>query len=296
MPGGRQSATVSNTAYSILQLSRNTLPVIPVGLKRAVGHFIFRHLPGKYNPTRYLHDAIWEKYQGMVPNGPFKGMSYVRTDAGYHMGPGTVPKWLGIYELELWPIIERIVAGDYRNVVDIGAGEGYYVVGLARRLPKARVVAYEAEDAAQAALSKLVAHNGVADRVTIRGQCSASSPELNRDLTNDGGTIVLCDVEGYERELLDPNLIPALKRSAVLVELHNFIHRDIDDVLRLRFEATHKIERIWQESRDNSLFPCQSRYISALPPSYVHDLLDERRPERMSWLWMTPLTSSHIPI
>ena len=58
-------------------------------------------------------------------------------------GSAYIPKLLGIYERELAPYIERAVAWQPRLVVELGAAEGYYAVGMARRLPRAHVVAFE---------------------------------------------------------------------------------------------------------------------------------------------------------
>ncbi len=83
---------------------------------------------------------ILSHYGSIVLDGPFRGLNYLVEN-------NTVPthKLLGTYEKELWPIIEEIIARDYRTIIDIGAAEGYYVVGLAQRMPEARVVAFEAQ-------------------------------------------------------------------------------------------------------------------------------------------------------
>ena len=50
---------------------------------------------------------------------------------------------LGTWELELTEIWERILANDYSLMVDVGAAEGYYAVGMNLRKPNAEVIAYE---------------------------------------------------------------------------------------------------------------------------------------------------------
>ena len=75
----------------------------------------------------------------VVAAGPFAGMRYVRGAVGSVLPP----KLLGLYERELHTAIARIVAAAPDEVVDAGAAEGYYAVGLARALPRCRVTAFE---------------------------------------------------------------------------------------------------------------------------------------------------------
>ena len=73
----------------------------------------------------------------------------------------------------------------FKLVVNIGAAEGYYVAGLAQRLPEARLVAWEA-DPMHARLTRAMAqHNGVAARVDVRGLCRIE--DLCRDAERRSG-------------------------------------------------------------------------------------------------------------
>src|SRR2546423_8930110 len=77
----------------------------------------------------------------VVQAGPFKGMRY-STDT---VGGGYIPKLLGIYERELHAFVRDLAALNIREVINIGAADGYYAVGLARQNPATRVIAFEAE-------------------------------------------------------------------------------------------------------------------------------------------------------
>src|SRR5688500_985732 len=68
-----------------------------------------------------------------VRRGPFHGMTYPESAVG--LAEQLVPKLLGSYECELHGALEQVIQGDYEQVVDIGAADGYYAVGLARALP-----------------------------------------------------------------------------------------------------------------------------------------------------------------
>jgi predicted O-methyltransferase YrrM len=201
-------------------------------------------------------------------------------------GSAYIPKLLGIYERELVPQIESLIARRPNLVVDIGAAEGYYAIGLALRLPQARIVAFEMEMKGQIALKEMADLNGVTNQVDVRAKCEAA--DLAMILTDKTNAVVVCDVEGYEQLLLDPVVVPALHHAAILVELHDFIVPGITDTLKQRFETTHRIQHVWQESRSRNEFPWRTVGTALLPKSYLEWAVSEWRPERMSWLWMEP--------
>lgn len=59
------------------------------------------------------------------------------------VGSVYLPKLLGIYEPELNRCVESLRAAKPSLIVDIGAAEGYYAIGLALRNLQARLVAFE---------------------------------------------------------------------------------------------------------------------------------------------------------
>ena len=123
----------------------------------------FRHL-AKWR-AELIGNTLLARSGSTVLSGPFKGMEYpVRTVEGSRSA-----RLLGAYEASLAPVIEEIVTKAYPLVIDVGSAEGYYAVGLARRLPKARVLARDANPKAQALCAVLAEANGVADRVEIGG-------------------------------------------------------------------------------------------------------------------------------
>ena len=70
-----------------------------------------------------------------VLNGPFQGMNFHSAASEGCL----VPKLLGCYEQPLHPFLEAAFARDYDVVLNIGSAEGYYAVGLALRMPGARI-------------------------------------------------------------------------------------------------------------------------------------------------------------
>ncbi len=118
-----------------------------------------------------VESAVMFETGGIVCAGPFAGLRY---PVARSAGSSLAPKLLGSYELEIQDFVERAIANRPAQVVNIGAGEGYYAVGLALRLPDASVFAFEKSESARALIRALAEHNGVASRVHVHGECLVS--------------------------------------------------------------------------------------------------------------------------
>jgi hypothetical protein len=174
--------------------------------------------------------------RGRIVSGPFAGMAFVTR--GTH--GSLAPKLIGTYECELHAIIERIVGTNYATIVDIGCAEGYYAVGLACRMTGVRVFAYDADERARNACRQVAAANGVAERVTI------GEKFVLDDFAQFAGqrALIICDIEGGERDLLLPERAPALAGFDLLAECHDVFVANVTDEIAVRFVATHAVERI----------------------------------------------------
>lgn len=209
-----------------------------------------------------------------VVSGPFAGMNYaVRASEGTRAA-----RLLGAYEASLHPVIEAIIAKAPDLVIDIGSAEGYYAVGLARRLPAARILARDASAQAQALCAALATANGVADRVEIGGIFA----HADFDICASRRAVVICDIEGAEADLLDPARAPGLAQTDILVECHPAAAPGVTDSLKTRFAKTHRITELGRKIDDSGL------------PGWMEDLSDldrlialwEWRAGPTPWLWM----------
>lgn len=211
---------------------------------------------------------------GVLHTGPFAGMAYPeRASEGARL-----PRMMGHYEASLAPVIEAIIARAYPLVIDVGAAEGYYAVGLARRMPGSRVLAHDGDPVAQTRCQRLAAANGVQDRVTVGGVLGHADFAICRA----GDTVIICDIEGAEADLLDPERAPGLRDADLLVEVHEGMRPGTLRLLQDRFAATHHVTRIDRRLDDSAL------------PGWAHDLSDmdrllllwEWRSSPTPWLWM----------
>jgi hypothetical protein len=178
-----------------------------------------------------------------VMQGPFRGMRYIPMSAGSI----ALPKLLGTYERELNPAIEEICRAGCDRIVDIGAAEGYYAVGMALRNPGVPLTCFEMNPSERYYLRRMAACNGVLGRVVIAGECTPEA--LDDALVGAGRPVVICDCEGAEDVLLDPRRVPGLRRAWIVVEVHETMVAGVEQRLRERFAPTHDIEAIRDRPR-----------------------------------------------
>jgi hypothetical protein len=213
----------------------------------------WRRAQGAYRAKRTaVYTRRFVGWHGLtVTGGPFVGLRYPGTEP-----LSLVPKLLGVYESELHGPVEDAIRAQPDVIVNVGAADGYYAVGLARRCPDARVIAYEA-DGGQAELCRRVA---AANHVDVEVRGAAGRDDLG------AASLIVMDCEGCERTLLEPPL-----EAAVIVELHDFLDPGVGDAIAARFAPTH----------DVTLIP------TAPQPPTRHPL-SEQRPGPMRWAVMTP--------
>lgn len=224
--------------------------------------------------AQVLANTLRVRSGNTVLTGPFKGMHY---DVAASEGAWAA-RLLGVYEASLAPVFESVIARGYPQILDIGCAEGYYAVGLARRMPESRVFAHDTDAKARALAGQLAAANAVADRVILGGEIGHRDFDLCRRLR----TFVLCDIEGAEDALLDPVAAPGLRFADVLVEVHEGMKPGLMDRLAARFAATHRVTRIGRRIDATSL-PLWTEGLSDLDRLL---LLWEWRSSPTPWLWL----------
>lgn len=224
-----------------------------------------------------------------VLNGPFAGMRYTEARSA---GSTLVPKILGSYERELQPLIEKSLAAGYSDVVDVGCAEGYYAVGLAMRLPSARVHAFDTDAEARRLCHALAAANGVDDRLDLRALCDEATLLA---LPLGPRALVISDCEGYEDALFTAPVAACLARHDVLIEVHDLADASLGGRLRERFAPTH--DHVVIDSVDDVRKPRTYAFaeLDCFDVATRRRLLSEGRGMVMEWLFFTPRKAPYKP-
>ena len=242
---------------------------------------IKRAVPARYKPLNYLQSLVERRTRHRVRSGPFEGQMVVFRNTQYSM---YIPKVLGLYERELHSTVEEICERAPSTIINVGAGDGYYAVGFSQRLPSANIIAFETDPHARENLARNALLNGVADHIQIHGPCGVT--ELREALLKESRPTIICDVEGFEMELLNPTSILALNDADILVETHDFIVPGVTRLIEDRFSASHDIRSIEQEQRSAADFPWRTPVTALMSNRYLELVVSEGRPETMTWLWM----------
>lgn len=238
----------------------------------------------RYAPLqRRVREMVYPTGDIRVLDGPFQRMRYLD---GVVWGSIT-PKWLGSYECELHGVVAEVIDRAPPTIVDVGCAEGFYAVGLAMRLPGTTVQAWDCDFLSRRQTRRLARLNGVEERVKVGGWCR------HEDLQRLAGqrVVLICDIEGGERELLDPVACPALRGMDVLVEIHEgrWPVRTADLLIE-RFQVSHGIQRIpgrlrsgWIRDRGSltGRFP-------GLAEEWWVEATEEGRGGLQEWFWMKP--------
>jgi hypothetical protein len=250
-----------------------TLPMVRT-LVRWISPTLYQWISYRRNEKQVerVRGKILGRYGPTVLSGPFRGMTYVK----HAVGSAFCPKILGCYERELHPFIEEFIQRSYGQIVDIGAAEGYYAAGLALRLPNTSVVAFDVNNEARQLCAELAALNKVSDRVMIEGTCTVES--LGKVLRE--GSLIVCDCEGCETDILDPVSLPVLRTCDMIVETHDFVRSDSSELIERRFSPTHSVEWVSAMPRNPGDYP-QLDFLGSNEARAI--ALNEMRPEEQRW-------------
>jgi|GEM_PF-3129120 len=240
----------------------------------------------RYRRTQWRKSSVLRKVarkelfddgQPCVISGPLAGMRYIDE---FTFGP-IVPRWMGTYEPQLHSWIGHVLEGSYDAFIDIGAAEGYYAVGIARRRPDLQVITFEADLFSRRAQRRLAALNQV-NNLRIESVCNHERLEHVLSLH----PFVLCDIEGGEFELIDPARCPGLGRADLVIEIHpleNYSVMEVAKIIANRFEITHTAQTVTDDDglRRNLL---RLLRVQGLKTPQLDEFACEQRPSSNLWL------------
>lgn len=222
-----------------------------------------------------LDAFVYARTRGVVQSGPFEGMKLLDTLAWKESRLS--PLVLGCYEEELHGELERQIARLAKLsaplVVVIGSAEGYYAVGLKRRLSKAVVQALDPDENANAICRRNAELNDVELVINPAPEESTKTPDL-----------LFLDCEGHELTYLDPEKYSWVRGVHVVVEVHDFEHQNTGAILLERFRGSHRITAVFEGPRNPNRFPL----LTGLSSDCRWLAVSENRPITMYWYIMEP--------
>jgi len=158
------------------------------------------------------------------------------------VGGLTLPKLLGAYEFMLHPYIEKVVGNkEITTIIDIGVAEGYYLNGLGMKRPDVSLIGFDTDSRTLAFTKEMFEANNLSNSLHLYKEANSKSLQENIN----SGTLIICDIEGAEEQVLNPNKCPELLHVPyILLETHDIYNPGVSDKIASWFAATHEITRI----------------------------------------------------
>ena len=223
------------------------------------------------------------EYSRTVQYGPLKG--YKIPEESHWGGLARPSMLLGMYEREVVDVLVEH-SEDRDILVDIGAADGFFAVGLVACGIFKRSYAFEISTNGRQVIKKSADINMVPHSVSVSGRFDKNFVARVEDL-DLGRSVVLIDIEGDEFGLLDSVLIDQLRDAVVIVELHDFHFEDggaLKSDLFARMKVHFELATITTGARD---LP-RSEFLDALSDNERWLLCSEGRARRMEWLIAFP--------
>ncbi|MGH0000532.1 hypothetical protein ACQU0X_10700 [Pseudovibrio ascidiaceicola] len=214
-----------------------------------------------------------------ISQGPFKGLKLPQY--GAWRDGDLAAKLIGSYEKELHPYLTKIIDQRPSALINIGASEGYYAIGLKRLLPETSVFAYDIHEGSRKALKDCAKKNDV----TVQNLTDFSFSALDH-FSQYATLTFIVDCEGCECniECISKDII---SRSTFLIELHDLFVPGVTKTLKNFLAPTHNLTLIEEEPRNSRDYP----EISQMSGIDRMLLTCEFRATPMHWLYAEPRVS-----
>lgn len=231
-----------------------------------------------------LSKYITKELNSTVKYGPMVGF-LMTPDSwwGRHERAGML---LGIYEPQVLDTLTNI-ADEYSYLVDIGAADGYYGVGLVASKIFKESFCFETNEYGRRVIRENAKINNVEEYVHVFGRAQKDFfKEVPKEKLED--SVVLIDIEGGEYELLEEFTFHALRFSAIVIELHEEAANKVEDSLVeliAKGSKTHSCSIITPAAKNPSLY----EELSHLGDHDRWLICSEGRAYDMRWIKFTPL-------
>ncbi|NOD92924.1 hypothetical protein GS636_09030 [Ruegeria sp. HKCCD4884] len=251
-------------------------------------HFPKRHHRAFKSAVRRFRSEfsqfVLEQSGSEVLCGPMKGFRFTE-NAFWGGHSDTATKIFGLYEQQNLGILSN---SNKPVLVDIGAADGFWGVGLVSTGNFEKSVCFEVSAKGREVIRETAEHNGVGDRVTVFGDALDNTAENIASVAPDPGDIFfLIDIEGVEFSLLTEDFLTQYRQSEFLIELHPQMVENgpakltaIEDFCGQYFQVTHVDGSV----RDTS----EMDKILKLGDDFKWPIISEGRGFPMQWLHLVP--------
>ena len=176
---------------------------------------------------KMLSRNIFDRYNGTVQLGPYKNMK-LGSRSNISQGPLAL-KILGLYEKQVTEKIHQI--GKFQTLINFGAADGYMALGPLFSGACNRSICFEMTEKGRESIKINAKLNQINQKVEVLGKVDDTIiKQLNELKINSKNSVVLCDIEGAEFNIFSTDLFEFLKKSTIIIELHDRLIQDGQDL------------------------------------------------------------------
>ena len=234
---------------------------------------------------KLVREHLLRIHHERIAYGPFKDMKVSSEHVSWGDGD-LATKILGVYEKVVLDKIVELSKNINGPFIDIGAADGYYVIGTTYAELFQQAHAFEINPKAQEVMRHNARINGVADKVHIHGL--ADREEIKSLVTPHQDALILIDIEGAEFDLLDTDTIEALRKCTLIIESHPAL---IEDGLEREKEMLERASKHFEIEKLKGQFVSPNEFDELIYFSDYERLMafSEGRMWAGYWFLMTPL-------
>lgn len=221
-----------------------------------------------------FNNFVFQTTSGVVQNGLFKNLKYAENRERMYN------KILGTYEKQLQIFIKDAILKNPDIIINIGCGDGYYGLGLAKILQNSKSILVDINDT-ELLRAKSNAKANNLNNVSFLNDIS--DQELSDLINSHKKPFIFIDIEGGEYKYLDSSRYNYLSKCLMMIETHDFIHNGITNLLATKFSSTHKIYIISDTEKD-----IMDDFLDHVPLDDKLIFQSEGRPQNMKWMYLLP--------
>ena len=196
-------------------------------------------------------------------------------------------KYLGTYESQVQQkLIFLSQKFKLKNIVDLGAAEGYHIVSLINKKYFVKGFAFEISKKSKSILYRNIVLNKLEKKIKIFSEANFESLKQNLHVEKLNKTCFLVDIEGNEYNLFTNEFCKYFSRSIFIVEDHDFNIKNKQ--LKNKFYKTIKKYFKINIINDKSNNPFDFDILENFSDDEKYLMLSEGRPKTMKWILLSP--------
>ena len=218
-----------------------------------------------------------------IIGGYYKGTKLKLNKAWSRLDGGS--KYLGIYELEVQQQIALIQKNNKikkKYLVNLGAGDGFHALGLLKKKYFNHAILFEKDLTASKLILINAKRNNLTKKITLFNEAKINFLNWFQLKFKLERCLFLIDIEGDEFKLLNQANLKTLRKSILIIEIHDFYQNPM--VLIKNLKKYFRITVVTTGKRDLSKYKILDE---------IHDnekwlVVNEDRPKKMEWLICLP--------